>query len=129
MTNRFKNWEQPEFDENGVTKYGWKCQHSENLILGKESDIGFGSYINARYGVEIQPMVQIGGGCFIYSEDTIGNKFGKVTIKAGARIGSGTRVMPGVTIGFCAVVGAMSFVTKDVPDYALAYGVPARVHK
>jgi acetyltransferase-like isoleucine patch superfamily enzyme len=126
---RFKNWKRPEFNKDGMTKYGWKCLHPENLVLGKKSDVGFGSCINAKHGVEIQELVQIGGGCFIYSEDTIGEKTGKVVIRAGAKIGSGCRIMPGVTIGFCAVVGAMSFVTKDVPDYALAYGIPARVHK
>jgi len=35
--------------------------------------------------------------------------------------------MPGVTIGENAVVGAFSFVTADVPDNAVAYGVPAKV--
>jgi UDP-2-acetamido-3-amino-2,3-dideoxy-glucuronate N-acetyltransferase len=37
-------------------------------------------------------------------------------------------VLPGVTIGRFAMVGAGSLVTRDVPDYALAYGSPARRH-
>jgi len=52
---------------------------------------------------------------------------GKVVIKDGAHIGLGTIIMPGVTIGKGAVIGAGAVVTKDVPDYSLAIGVPARV--
>jgi acetyltransferase-like isoleucine patch superfamily enzyme len=42
-------------------------------------------------------------------------------------IGHGAFIMPGVTIGNGAVIGAMSVVTKDVPDYAIVAGSPARV--
>ena len=38
-------------------------------------------------------------------------------------------VMPGVTIGINAVVGAFSFVNRDIPDGAVAYGVPVKVIK
>lgn len=49
------------------------------------------------------------------------------TIKKGARIAAGVLVMPGVTIGREAVVGLGSVVTKDVGDYEIVYGNPARV--
>ena len=42
-------------------------------------------------------------------------------------IGHGVVVLPGVTIGTGAVIGAGAVVTRDVPDYAIAVGVPARV--
>lgn len=42
-------------------------------------------------------------------------------------IGHGAFIMPGVTIGNGAVIGAMAVVTKDVPDYAIVAGSPARV--
>ena len=51
-----------------------------------------------------------------------------VTVKRGASIGAGSVVCPGVTIGEFAMVGAGSVVTKDVPDQALVYGNPARIH-
>ena len=44
-------------------------------------------------------------------------------------MGSHSVVMPGVTIGENAVVGAFSFVNSDIPDNATAYGVPAKVAK
>lgn len=48
-------------------------------------------------------------------------------IKFGARIGIGVSVLPKVTIGREALIGAGSLVTKDIPDFAVAYGRPARV--
>ena len=44
-------------------------------------------------------------------------------------IGIGAVILPGVTIGEGAVIGAMSLVTKDIPARAIATGVPARVVK
>ena len=44
-----------------------------------------------------------------------------------AWIGAGATVLPGVRVGCHAVIGASSVVTKDVPDYAVAVGNPARV--
>ena len=127
MSERFEDWKPPEFDERGMTRWGWMCQHPENLVLGKYVDIGAFCYINAESGVEIGDDVQIGSHCSIYSVSTIDDKSGKVIIKKGARIGSHSTVMPGVTIGCDAVVGAHSFVNRDLPDGALAYGVPARL--
>lgn len=48
-------------------------------------------------------------------------------IKFGARIAIGVLVLPNVTIGREALIGAGSLVTKDIPDFAIAYGSPARV--
>ena len=129
MNERFRNWRYPEFDEKGMTKWNWICQYHENLILGDKTDIGAFTYINAKYGVEIQDHVQIGSHCSIYSWSTIDNKKGTVTIKKNAKVGAHTVIMPGVTIGKNAVVGAISFVTKDVPDDAVVTGVPARIIK
>jgi len=129
VSSRFENWKYPEFDEKGMTKWNWMCQYHENLKLGKNTDIGAFTYINARYGVEIQEDVQIGSHCSVYSWSTIDDKQGKVVIKKNARIGSHSLVMPGVTVGENAVVGAFSFVTGDVPDDAIVFGVPARAVK
>lgn len=52
-----------------------------------------------------------------------------VLIKEGAFIGINSVIMPGVTIGKHAVIGANSVVTKDVPDYVTVVGAPARIIK
>ncbi len=129
MDKRFKNWKPPEFDEKGMTKWNWMCRHHENLKLGKNTDIGAFTYINAKYGVDIQENVQIGSHCSIYSESTIDGKNGKVTIKRNAKVGSHTVIMPGVTIGENATVAACSFVNKDVPEGAVVGGGPSKADK
>jgi acetyltransferase-like isoleucine patch superfamily enzyme len=52
---------------------------------------------------------------------------GKTHVKYGAAIGAGSVIITGVTIGQWAMIGSGSVVTKDVPDYALVVGNPARV--
>ena len=127
MDARLRDWKYPEFDERGMTKYSWMCQYNENLELGDKTDIGAFTYINARYGVEIQEGAQVGAHCSIYSWSTIDDKQGRVTIKKNAKVGSHSVIMPGVTIGENAVVGALSFVISDIPYNAVAFGIPAKV--
>ncbi|MCA9986943.1 MAG: N-acetyltransferase [Anaerolineales bacterium] len=50
-----------------------------------------------------------------------------VTIRQGAAIGAGAILLPGVTVGRWAMVGSGAVVTKDVPDYGLVVGNPARL--
>ena len=56
-------------------------------------------------------------------------KFAPIVIEDGAHIGIGSIILPGVTIGKGAVIGAGSVVTKDIPPYCVAVGVPAKVIK
>lgn len=51
----------------------------------------------------------------------------KILIKEGASLGARAVILPGLTIGKFALVGAGSVVTKDVPDYGLVVGNPARM--
>lgn len=53
---------------------------------------------------------------------------GAILIRCGASIGAGSIILPNVTIGSFALVGAGSVVTRSVPDHALVYGNPARIH-
>ena len=123
---RFKDWCMPEFDERGMTKWGWICVHREKFKLGHETDIGFGTYINAQFGVEIGDKVQIGAGCRIYSISTIDGRYGKVVIKEGACIGANSVVLPGVVIGRNSIVGALSLVNRDIPPNEIWVGAPIR---
>lgn len=56
-------------------------------------------------------------------------KEGKVVVKDGAHLGIGCIIMPGVTVGEGAIIGAGSVVTRDIPSYSVAVGAPARVIK
>ena len=97
--------------------------------MGKGTDIGAFTYIQAQEGVEIGDFAQLGSHCSVYSVSTIDNKKGKVVIGRNARIGSHSVIMPGVTIGPNTVVGAMSFVNRNLPANAIAYGCPVRIAK
>jgi len=124
---RFSDWEYPEIEEGKPTKYNWVVQKKDGLKLGYKTDIGAFTYINARHGVIIEDFVQIGSHCSIYSISTIDEKEGQVWLKKGCSIGSHSVVMPGVTVGENSIIGAFSFVNKDIPDNVLAVGVPAKV--
>ena len=129
MEQRFDEWKAPEIQDGVPTKWNWVVQHVKNLSLGKKTDIGAFSYINAKFGVTIEDEVQIGSHCSIYSVSTIDNKEGPVVLKKNAKLGSHSVVMPGVTIGENSVLGAFSFVTEDIPPNVMAYGIPAKVIK
>tara|TARA_Y100000592_G_scaffold15326_1_gene22331 strand:- start:5586 stop:5990 length:405 start_codon:yes stop_codon:yes gene_type:complete len=127
MSKRFKEWKNPIIKDGELTKWNWMVQGAENLELGKNTDIGAFTYLNASSGMTICEDVQIGSHCAIYTVSTIDEKEGPVFIGKNARIGSHTTIMPGVTIGENAVVGAHSFVNKNVPDNKVAFGVPAKI--
>ncbi|MEL3901258.1 MAG: acyltransferase [Treponema phagedenis] len=54
-------------------------------------------------------------------------KKGTITIGDDTWIGANTVIQPGITIGKCCIIGSMSNVTKNIPDYSLAYGNPAKI--
>ena len=121
-----KNWKPPIIEHSKFTKYNYIVQYPEKLILGKYFDIGSFTYINSRYGVEIQDNVQIGSHCSIYSHSTIDKKQGKIILKKNCKIGTHSTIMPNVTIGENSVIAAYSFVTSNVPDNELWIGNPAK---
>jgi len=129
MSERFENWEYPEVEEGKLTKYNWVVQHKDKLKLGYKTDIGAFTYINAKHGVVIEDYVQLGSHCSIYSISTIDNKEGGVVLRENCRVGSHSIVMPGVTIGKNSIIGAFSFVNKNIPANVIAAGVPAKVIK
>ncbi len=104
-------------------------QHVNNLKMGKMVDVGAFTYINAKHGVVIGDNVQIGSHCSIYSVSTIDGKQGPVVLEENCRLGSHSVVMPNVRIGRNAIIGAFSFVNRDIPDNVIAHGVPASVVK
>jgi len=129
MKERFNDWKYPKIEEGKLTKYNWMVQHKENLKLGYKTDIGAFTYINAKYGVTIEDFVEIGSHCSIYSVSTIDNKKGQVILRRNCKIGSHSVVMPGVTIGENSIIGAFSFVNRNIPENVIAVGVPIRIVK
>lgn len=64
-----------------------------------------------------------------FTRSNSGSVYGKVIIKRNAWIGAGAIILPNVTIGEGAVVGAGAVVTKDVPPKTVVAGVPAKIIK
>lgn len=129
MQKRFSKWKSPVIKEGKLTQWNWVVQNKNKLKLGKNTDIGAFTYINAQNGVIIEDEVQIGSHCSIYSVSTIDDKNGSVVLKRNCRIGTHSVIMPGVTIGENSIIGAFSFVNKDVPSNCVALGVPIKVIK
>lgn len=100
-----------------------------HLTLGRFTDIGAFTVINAQNGVIIEDEVQIGPHCDILSASTIDSKWGPVVLKKNCKIGAHSTVMPNVTIGENSIIGAHSFVNCDIPANVMAFGVPVRIIK
>lgn len=126
---RFGKWRFPRIVEGVPTRYTWVVRNKKNFKLGRYTDIGAFTYINARYGVTVGEHVQIGAHCSVYSESSIDDKKGPVVLGENCRIGAHCVVMPGVTVGPNAVVGAFSFINRDIPANARAWGVPVKIQR
>ena len=105
-----------------------------SMKIGKHVFINSNLLAMARGGITIEDEVQIAANVQLisnnhdaYDRQVLTCK--PVRIKKGAWIGAGASILPGVCVGKHAIVGAGSVVTKDVPDYAVAVGNPAKVIK
>lgn len=114
----------------------------ENISIGDNVNIGPKADFDGTGGIEIGEGVIFGPGVIIYSRThnfnspdlaaiPFDNVFltAKVTIKPYVWVGRNVIILPGVTIGKGAVIGAGAVVAKDIPDYGIAVGNPARVIK
>lgn len=111
------------------------CDFGNRVTFGKNVFINHSAILSASGGIEFQDGCMAAPGLKIATINHDMNErhkiytYGKVTIKKNAWIGMNVTICPGVTVGEYAVVGAGAVVTKDVPDYAVVGGVPAKVIK
>ena len=111
------------------------CDFGNRVKFGKNVFINHSAILSASGGIEFGDGVMIAPGVRIatinhdFYERHTKYTYGKVVIKKNAWIGMNVTVCPGVTIGRYAVVAVGAVVTKDVPDYAVVGGVPAKVIK
>ena len=110
-------------DFGNQVKFGKNVFINHSAILSASGGIEFGD------GVSVAPAVRIATINHDFNERHTKYTYGKVTIKKNAWIGMNVTICPGVTIGEYAVVAAGAVVTKDVPDYAVVGGCPAKVIK
>lgn len=111
------------------------CDFGNRVTFGKDVFINHSAILSASGGIEFEdgcmaaPVLRIATINHDMNERHTIYTYGKVTVKQNAWIGMNVTICPGVTIGKYAVVGAGAVVTKDVPDYAVVAGVPAKVIK
>lgn len=104
--------------------------------FGKNVFVNFGCSFMDRGGITIDDGALIGPQVKLITENHAEEPEMRqhvysrpIKIKSKAWLGAGVTVLPGVTIGRNAIVGAGAVVTKDVPDNSVVAGVPARVIK
>ncbi len=109
------------------------CDFGNRVKFGKGVFINHSAIHSASGGIEFEDGSMAAPGLRIATINHDMNErhaiytYGKVTVKKNAWIGMNVTICPGVTIGEYAVVAAGAVVTKDVPDYAVVGGVPAKV--
>ena len=119
------------------TVLGENCVVGQNVFIGKNvkagSNVKIENNVSVFEGVTLEDDVFCGPSCVFTnvinprSHVSRKHEFKSTIIKKGATIGANATIVCGNTIGEYAFIGAGSVVTTDVPDYALAYGNPARV--
>ncbi|HKC04355.1 MAG TPA: acyltransferase [Patescibacteria group bacterium] len=103
------------------------------IIIGEDTIIGDHVFLDGRAQVVIGSHVDIASSVMIYNSEhdleseTFAARVGGVSIGDYVFIGPRAIILPGVKIGKGAVVGAGAVVTKDVPDFTIVGGVPAKV--
>ncbi|MBD1577795.1 N-acetyltransferase [Vibrio sp. S11_S32] len=114
---------------------GSNCNICSHCLI--ENDVVIGNNVTIKSGVHVWDGIEIQDNVFVGPNVTFTNdlhprskmypqNFLKTIVKMGASIGANATILPGITIGQKAMVGAGSVVTKDVPDNATVVGNPAK---
>jgi acetyltransferase-like isoleucine patch superfamily enzyme/dTDP-4-dehydrorhamnose 3,5-epimerase-like enzyme len=115
---------------------GEECNICDQTFV--ENDVVIGNRVTVKCGVQLWDGVVVEDDVFIGPNATFTNdpfprskeppeQFARTVVQKGASIGANATILPGLTIGRHAMVGAGAVVTRDVPPYAIVKGNPARI--
>lgn len=115
---------------------GSDCNVCDHVLI--ENDVIIGDRVTVKSGVQLWDGVRLGSDVFVGPNVTFANdrfprskkypaEFLVTAVADGASLGAGSVILPGVSIGRNAMVGAGAVVTKDVPANAVVVGNPARI--
>lgn len=107
-------------------------KYKYGISISFMTSIGEGFYIGHFGGIVVNPQVIIGKNCSISQGVTLGKKnrgenIGKPKIGDHVYIAPGAKIFGGIKIGNNVAIGANCVVTKDIPDNAVAVGIPAKI--
>lgn len=117
-------------------KIGKECNVCAQTLV--ESDVVVGDRVTLKSGVQLWDGTRIEDDVFVGPNVTFTNDpyprskgypdhYSGITIKRNASIGGGSTLLPGITIGEYAMIGAGAVVTKDIPAHAVVTGNPAEI--
>ncbi len=118
-------------------KIGERCNIGQNVLVS--SDVTIGTNVKIQNNVSLYTGVIVEDDVFLGPSMVFTNvinprshvnrkdEYKTTLVRKGASIGANATIVCGTTLGRYCFVGAGAVVTKDVPDYALVYGTPARV--
>jgi UDP-2-acetamido-3-amino-2,3-dideoxy-glucuronate N-acetyltransferase len=119
------------------TVIGAQCNIGQNVVISPDCRIGdnvkIQNNVSLYTGVVLEDDVFCGPSCVFTnvfnprSHVPRKNEYRRTLVQRGASIGANATVVCGITLGRYCFIGAGSVVTRDVPDYALIYGNPAKV--
>ena len=120
------------------SKIGARCKIGQNVVIGPNAAVGNGvkiqNNVSVYEGVTLEDFVFCGPSMVFTnvinprSEIPRMDQLKPTLVKKGATLGANCTILCGLTIGRYTFVGAGAVVTKDVPDYALVAGAPARIN-
>ena len=123
------NYDFPTFIHNSATVYPSVSIGIGSLIHPQaviDADVELGDFCIVNNNATVSHNAKIGNFVHIAIQAAVA---GGTFINEGALIGAGSVILPGIKIGKWSVIGAGAIVTKDVPDYAVVYGNPAKIRK